>query len=669
MILSTWRRWFNRSSFPKTNRTHRQPARFRPSCEQLENRLTPATIAWTGANYLQDSNWSDGLNWAGNMAPAAGDVAYFTNSGTQSFASTVDTAFTVAGISIDGTWGGSISVNAGLTVTGNFTLASGTFGGNGAVSIAGRASTWTGGGIYLGSGGFSNSGTLTIDTASGNLAVNKSGTLTNSGTIKEKGGNNLFLYNGAALSNSGTFDFTGDASVSTGGYGSLSNTSTGTVEKTGGRGTSTIGLYFVNAGGTIDAESGTLALEGQTGYALMNGGVLDAGLGGSTTAVLELAEASSMPCTGSFTGSGSGTVTVGTGNLDVTSAGATFNLPGTLFKWTEGTIDVSSGGTFTNAKGSVLNLDTTNANLVLNGSNSFGGTLANSGTINAKGGNDLILENTATLSNAQGATFNLTADTNISQAGGGTFSNAGTFEKTKGTGTSTISTSTFSNTDTVSVKTGTVDIAATVTQVSGSTLTAGTWTVTGSSKVHSTLDITSAGTFTTIGSAARVTLSGLNTTFTNISGLSTIQKGGHFTLAAGQSFTTTGALTDNGSISLSPGSLLTVSGSFTQGSTGTLTIQLGGTTSAPTFGQLISTSGTVTLNGSLKVTSGVVPSVGSSFAIVDNEANAAISGHLTGLTGGATFTVKKGTTVMTFQISYIGDDGDGTNNVIITRIA
>jgi hypothetical protein len=672
MILSAWRRWFHRSCFAKTTRTPRQPLRFRPSCEHLENRLVPAT--WTGANYLQDSNWSDPLNWAGNMTPGPGDVVYFTKSGTQSFTSTVDTGFTVAGITIDSTWGGGINVNAGLTVTGNFALASGIFGCNGcngAVSIAGRASTWTGGGIYLGSGGFTNSGTLTIDTTGGNLTVNSGGTLTNSGTIKEKGGNNLFLYNGATLSNTGTFDFTGDASVSTGGYGKLSNTSTGTVEKTGGRGTSTIGLYFINTGGTIDAESGTLALEGQQGYAFMNGGVLDAGLGGSTKAVLELAQAGWMTYTGSFTGSGSGTVTVGTGYVGVASAGATFNFPGTLFKWTEGTIDVSSGGTFTNATGSVLNLDTSKGNPVLNGSSEFGGTLANNGTINEKGGNDLFLENSATLSNA--ATFDFTGDAsvyaNAALSGYGTFTNAGTCEKTKGTGTSTISTTTFGNTGTVSVKTGTVDIAATVTQVSGGTLTGGSWTVLGSATVSSTLDITSAGALTDIGAGASVTLNGLNTTFSNLSGLSTITAGGSFTLAGNQSFTTSGDLSNSGHLTLSPGSILTVSGSFTEASIGKLTLQMGAVGSSTELGTVVSTTGTVSLAGSLTVTATAIPAVGSSFEIVDNEGDSGISGNFARLPEGATFTVKDGTTIMTFQITYVGTDTDGSHNVVITRIA
>jgi hypothetical protein len=144
-----------------------------------------------------------------------------------------------------------------------------------------------------------------------------------------------------------------------------------------------------------------------------------------------------------------------------------------------------------------------------------------------------------------------------------------------------------------------------------------------------------------------------------------------FSLLGGRSFTTIGPLTNNGSITLGPGSVLTAGSSFTQASTGTLNIQMGGSNSAPTIGEIVSTTGTVTLDGSLNVTSTVVPAVGSggSFAILDNEGNSTINGTFMGKGQGATFTVKKGSTTMTFQITYVGTDSDGSQNVIITRIA
>jgi hypothetical protein len=138
-----------------------------------------------------------------------------------------------------------------------------------------------------------------------------------------------------------------------------------------------------------------------------------------------------------------------------------------------------------------------------------------------------------------------------------------------------------------------------------------------------------------------------------------------FSLLGGRSFTAAGNFTNNGRLTVGPSSVLTAKGSFTQTSTATLTIQLGGTNAAPTFGQVVSTSGTVTLGGTLQVTATVVPAVRSSFEILANKGNAAISGTFAGLAERGTFTVTSGSTTMTFQISY---KGGGGNNVTITRV-
>jgi hypothetical protein len=350
---------------------------------------------------------------------------------------------------------------------------------------------------------------------------------------------------------------------------------------------------------------------------------------------------------------------LGSGSLGGNGA---VTVAGSASQWTGGQIDVGAGG-FTNA--GTLNMDTSGGNLVLTGA----GILTNDGTINEAGTDSLVLENTATVSNVSGATFDLTNNGGVSQSGGGTFSNAGMLEKTGGTGTSTIGTSILDNPGTVTVSSGTLDISATVTQVSGKTLKSGAWTVTGSSTIHSKLDITSAGRFTTLGSAATVTLSGPNTTLTNLSGLSTINSGANFSLLGGQAFSTKGALTNKGALTLSPGSTLTVNGSFTQTTTGSLTSEMGGSDAVPTFGLLFSTTGTVALAGTLSVTATVVPAVGSSFTVLENESNSAISGNFAGLPEGATFTVTDGTTTMTFQISYVGPGIFGSNNIIITRIS
>jgi hypothetical protein len=662
MVISSFRRFLNCFDPAKRNSPRRQSLRFRPRCEPLEGRLAPAVINWTGAHSAVDKNWSDGLNWQGGVAPGAGDIANFSSSGTQSFTSNVDTTFTVAGITIDtfpnwGISGGTINVNASLSVTGNFTMGSGTFGGNGAASIGGSGSSVTGGVITLGTGGFTNNGTLAMSTGN-TVGLQGTGTLTNNGTINQ-GPDDLGTMATTTINNAGTFDFIADATI--GDRGTVINT--GTLEKTGGTGRSSVNCALNNNGGTIDAESGTLLIGGLSFGGTIDGGALDAGMGGSSTAVLELSSSgfTALTYTGSITGSGSGTVALNGATITIPSAGATFNFAGKLFQWTGGTIDVSAGSLTNNG---TINLSTTTS-VTLTGANS----LINNKSILQTGAGTLSLNNNATLDNTSKGTYHLEADGGIGQSGGGTFLNAGTLEKSKGTGTSMISPTMLSNTGTVEAATGTLDIAAAVTQASGSTLTAGTWTVKGSPAGHATLDITSAGSFTTIGSAAKVTLSGPDSSFTNLSGLTTIAKGGSFTLAGNQSFSTAGALTNDGSLTLGPGSVLTVNGSFTEAATGKLTLQMGAVSGTTEVGTIVSTTGMVSLGGSLSVTSTAIPAVGSSFTIVDNEGNSAISGNFTGLTEGATFTVKKGATTMTFQITYAGNDGDGTHNVVITRIA
>jgi hypothetical protein len=278
------------------------------------------------------------------------------------------------------------------------------------------------------------------------------------------------------------------------------------------------------------------------------------------------------------------------------------------------------------------------------------------------------------LINLAGGVFDLQSDGGISSYVGAGVNNAGTMKKSKGAGASTIfcnQGTTFNNTGTVAVYSGTLDIAAYINQVSNNALTAGTWVASGSPTVHSTLDLSyepwSVSSFTTIGPKAHVTLSGLNSTFSNLSSLSAIAAGGSLSLLNRVSLTTAGALTSSGNITLSPGSILTVNGSFTD-SAGTFTIQIGGTSADPTFVQVVSTSGSIVLGSSLKVTSTVIPPLGSKFEILDNAGNSPINGIFAGLAEGSTFTVKVGITTMTFKISYLGSDADGSNNVVITRI-
>ena len=96
-------------------------------------------------------------------------------------------------------------------------------------------------------------------------------------------------------------------------------------------------MPFNNAAvGIVNVTSGTLRL---------SGGGTD--LGGTFTVssgdMLDLTGGSSPTLTGTYTGSGGGTVRLASGTLVVGAGGATFNFPQNLFQWTGGTINATAG--------------------------------------------------------------------------------------------------------------------------------------------------------------------------------------------------------------------------------------------------------------------------------------------------------------------------------------
>jgi hypothetical protein len=215
------------------------------------------------------------------------------------------------------------------------------------------------------------------------------------------------------------------------------------------------------------------------------------------------------------------------------------------------------------------------------------------------------------------------------------------------------------------VAAGTLTLSGTVDQVFNNHLTGGSWTVAGAA-ARAELTISSAA-FKTIDPGVVVVVNGPYASFDNLSILTT--NDGNLTLLGGAAVTTNGNFTNAGILTLTPSATLNseliVNGGFAQASLGTLKVGLGGTSSAPTFG-VIACSGTAALAGQLKVSSTVVPPVGSLFDLLQNGSGSAISGAFLGLAEGATFTVKVGSTTMTFKISYQG--GSSGQDLILTRV-
>lgn len=93
---------------------------------------------------------------------------------------------------------------------------------------------------------------------------------------------------------------------------------------------------------------------------------------------------------------------------------------------------------------------------------------------------------------------------------------------------------------------------------------------------------------------------------------------------------------------------------------GALEMELNGLVPGAEYDQLTS-SGSVTLGGTLQVSLGFTPAVGSSFTILNKTGAGAITGTFNGLAEGATFSAGG----LPFQITYTGGDG---NDVVLRRV-
>ena len=418
-------------------------------------------------------------------------------------------------------WGGNSSM---CTVAACNASGAGVTNANGGISYTG------GGNVYLYGRTLNNTGTATWGTASGY---------------------NFYLGYGAIVNNkaAGTWNYTNDyptLNVTTGG-GTFNNV--GTFEKTAGTGTTTVAAAFTNTGKVL-GNSGTVSFTDLAGtssgsWSAASGDALALGTGTTAASI-----------SGNI--SGSGTVNFASGTIDIV-AGATFTgtgalniVGGTVFFETGSPVTMSQAVTL-GSGGVLAGTDTVTMTglLTWNGNSSMctvaacnasgaGVTNANGGISYGGGGNVYLygrtLNNAATatwgtssgynfylgygavVNNKASATWNYTNDfpaLNFT-TGGGTFNNAGTFEKTAGTNSTTVSAA-FTNTGKVLGNSGTVsftDLAGTSSgswsAASGDTLALDTGTtaasisgnITGAGTVNfssGTIDIVAGATFTGTG--------------------------------------------------------------------------------------------------------------------------------------------------------------------------
>src|SRR5262249_30298665 len=105
MSHSFWKNLFAKLRRPSTYRPERR--KLLPSLEYLEDRCVPATRIWDGG--AVSNNWDNAKNWAGDIAPVAGDDLVFPSNVADK---TADNNFAA------GTFFKSITLGGGYTLKG-----------------------------------------------------------------------------------------------------------------------------------------------------------------------------------------------------------------------------------------------------------------------------------------------------------------------------------------------------------------------------------------------------------------------------------------------------------------------------------------------------------------------------------------------------------------------
>jgi len=563
----------------------------------LGSLLVTGTVAIAGPlPSLQNLTVSSGIV---DIAASLPSVQNLTISGTGIFSSaanqTINGLFTWAGGTLEGT-GSVLVANAG---TMNLTGAGGSMFLDGSLVNNGTA-TWSGGYLYFSAATLTNNASFTVTTpnliAYAYVTVNNA--FINNGTFtSQTGGATTFsIYNGGSVIN-----FNNNGKVAIQGGDTLS------LQAGSGSGSWSVGSLATLNLGTYTLQDG--AFEAGAGTVLVNGAVLTAlgtvVLGNLTLSSGIVSTAGNLAINGLFTWQGGtlegagNTVIAPAGTIDLTGTSGSVLLEGSLddagaFNWTGGSFDLEQG------------------------------TFTNNGTFTA---------NTTSTLDANGY-----YSTNNAFINNGTFTNQGsgtvTFVGYPSPATDAIA---FNNNGTLNVSAGTVSLQSTVTQVSGTTLTGGTWIV----AAGATLTMAGASIAANNGN---VTLQGPGASFAALNAL--VSNTGSLAFLGGLGFSTAGAFTNTGALTVGAGGNLGVAGTFTEGAAGSLNVQVGGTSLSGQFSRIMA-SAAASLNGALNVAlvNGFVPTAPDTYPIVQASSSSGTFSSVTGLQYG---------TVPFFNVSYPG---------------
>ena len=544
---------------------------------------------------------------------------------------------------------GTVQLNSGVNTTSlvidgtNVTLSGGTvtltnsgtnyiYGATGADTLTNEETISGAGHIGNGSLTLVNSGTIDANASAG-MQIQASGGLTNSGMLLVGAGDLMHVF-GGTFSNFASGTLTG---------GTYSTAGTLEIDQLG------------TTGGEIVNDAATIILTG-------SGSLVDADSRDALVGLTTVATAGSFSLLG---------------GRNFTTAGS-FTNDGTLAVGAGSTFAVGGSGSLTNFSGTTLTGGTYNVTGILQFP---GADIVNNAANITLTGTAAKIENSTSSANALAGFASNAAKSSFTLAGDADFTTAGN----------------FSNKGTLTVGAGsTFAVGGSLTNFSGTKLTAGTFDVSGTLEFAGANIVTNGAKITLTGAASEI-LNSTNST-NGLANLATNEATGTFDLAGKRSFTTTGnfanagavtvgsgstftvggsgaftqtagTMTDNGTLAASGGvalsggallgggtitgslassgvitpgasaaktGILTDSGAYTQNSGGSLDITIGGTTAGTKFDEFNAT--TAALGGTLNIAQakGYVPTVGSTFKILNFSSDTGTFAAVNGLTINAT---------------------------------
>ena len=264
-IARAWKSWA-KALVGKSRPRPLRRARPRLGGEELESRLAPANVTWTGG--AGTLNWTDADNWSTHATPGTSDDVTISGtvsgpiaiSGTQSIHSLTDTSAALVLSS------GSLTLAAASTTTKNLTLTSGTLTVNGSLTVTSATFAFNGGSI---------GGTVTL----GNSALAIGPGSTGSASFVLEGSDTLSgnITSGQSLWVQGNNPF-GNATLAV--ADGVANHGTILLQSISGGYTDTLAAAgaFTNADGTIQVNAGTGGPRSLTGT-VTNQGTVDVAAG------------------------------------------------------------------------------------------------------------------------------------------------------------------------------------------------------------------------------------------------------------------------------------------------------------------------------------------------------------------------------------------------------